>query len=58
MSDHDRKQFLMDLDESEEHLTEWEGNFLDSMMEEMPRTFSDRQRECIDRMIVKYDDKL
>lgn len=58
ITDDDRKQFLMDLDESDQDVTDWEVEFINSMLARMPVSFSDKQKDCIDRMIIKYDDKI
>jgi DNA-binding ferritin-like protein (Dps family) len=58
LTDEDRISFLDDLDKSDVNVTEWEANFIDSVFERRQETFSDKQREAIDRMMKQYENKI
>lgn len=58
MSDEERRQFILDLDKSDLDITDWEAQFCKSVIDKRLHRFSDKQRESIDKMVIKYDDQL
>lgn len=58
MSDQERRQFILDLDESDLEINDWESQFVKSIIDKNISSFTDRQRIVIDNMIEKYDDKI
>lgn len=58
LTDVERRQFILDLDESDLELTDWEVGFISSILIKGTTLFTERQVEVINQMISKYDDEL
>lgn len=58
MDDDARADFLKRLDDAadEVNVTDWEAQFIESNLER--QHFSPKQREVIDRLVEKYEDRL
>ena len=57
MNDDVRVAFLRDLDDADHiNLSDWETEFIESNYERTE--FTDKQRECIDRMKKKYESRI
>lgn len=54
ITDEQRYDFLIDLDESNESISNWEVDFLDKIVTTEQCDFSPKQRAVIDRMREKY----
>ena len=55
MTDFDRLEFLKALDRSSLKLTDWEVDFIESVMKRGQKSFSGKQRASIDRMVDHYE---
>jgi len=53
-NDDERSDFLKKLDKSDENVSDWEAQFIESNLDR--EHFSPKQREIIDRMAEKYPD--
>jgi hypothetical protein len=53
MDDNKRLAFLKRLDAAPVEVTDWEAQFIKSFID-APRQFTDRQRECVDKMRKHY----
>lgn len=51
-----RREFISDLDDATFDITNWEAEFLESVLGK--DTFSPKQREVIDNLRRKYENKL
>lgn len=58
MSDEDIRESLQEIDEADFEVSEWEAEFLESILFNWARALTEKQRECALRMIEKYEDKL
>lgn len=56
MTSEECRKFLDRLDNSDLSLSDWETAFLEDTMTR--HEFSERQRDCVRRMELKYGDKL
>jgi hypothetical protein len=57
--DQDRMDFLRDLDKADFDVTDWEASFIDSQLKRTGEiSFTPKQRECIDLMVSKYQDRI
>lgn len=54
LTDEQRYDFLVDLDESDVTVTEWEAEFLDKIITTEQCDFSPKQRQAIARMYDRY----
>lgn len=57
-TDSDLRQFVLDLDESDQELTEWEEGFVQTIIDSNVTSFTPRQREVLRQMIAKYDNEI
>lgn len=55
-TDLDYKEFLAALDAADFEVSDFEASFIESNLTRS--TFTDKQRECIDRMIQKYQGRV
>ena len=55
MSDRERYlEILEDIDSGDYDVTEWEAEFIESLLKNRPYALSDRQAAVIQRMALKY----
>lgn len=54
MTDEQRYDFLLDLDDAGVTVTKREADFLDNILTRTIRSFTEKQRDVIDKMYDKY----